>query len=221
MNMNNKKTIGIIGATGNMGSALSKSLARAGFPLLVYGRDREEVRSLMEELQGSKSSSKIQDKPSIQDVTKEADVIILAVPYQAERELANQMRDLVTQKIVVSISNPLNDTYDALVTDPDTSAAEELQKALPDATVVKSFNTVFAADYAQPDIDGKKVDAFIAGDDERAVEEMEEIVKAMGLNPLVAGSLSTSRTLENMQLLLIQLNMKNNYNWRAGWKILH
>jgi NADPH-dependent F420 reductase len=219
--MNNKKTIGIIGATGNMGSALSKSLARAGFPLLVYGRDREEVRSLMEELQGSKSSSKIQDKPSIQDVTKEADVIILAVPYQAERELANQMRDLVTQKIVVSISNPLNDTYDALVTDPDTSAAEELQKALPDATVVKSFNTVFAADYAQPDIDGKKVDAFIAGDDERAVEEMEEIVKAMGLNPLVAGSLSTSRTLENMQLLLIQLNMKNNYNWRVGWKILH
>jgi hypothetical protein len=24
-----------------------------------------------------------------------------------------------------------------------------------------------------------------------------------------------------MQLLLIQLGMKNNYNWLAGWKILH
>ena len=40
-------------------------------------------------------------------------------------------------------------------------------------------------------------------------------------NPLVAGDLAVSRTLENMQLLLIQLGMKYNYNWLAGWKILH
>lgn len=122
---------------------------------------------------------------------------------------------------MISIANPLNETYDGLVTDPDTSAAEELQRALPDAKVVKSFNTVFAADYANPNIDGKKVDAFVAGDDDEAVSMVSRVVESMGLNPLVAGKLSTSRTLENMQLLLIQLNMKNDYNWRAGWKVLH
>ena len=112
-------------------------------------------------------------------------------------------------------------SYDGLVTDPVKSAAEELQEALPGAKVVKSFNTVFAADYDQPNIDGKQIDAFVAGDDEDAVNQIAEIVKSMGLNPLVSGRLSTSRTLENMQLLMIQLNLRNNYNWLAGWKILH
>lgn len=219
--MKSNQTIAIVGATGNMGSALSKSLSRAGHPLLLYGREQKEVDALIDEIKKAGASQKVESKQSVRDLAKTADVIILAVPYQAEEELAKEIRDDVRGKVVISISNPLNESYDGLVTDPDTSAAEELQQALPDAKVVKSFNTVFAADYAQPNIDGKKVDAFVAGDDENAVNQISEIVRSMGLNPLVAGKLSTSRTLENMQLLLIQLNMKNDYNWRAGWKILH
>lgn len=211
-----KKTIAIVGATGNMGSALSKSLAKAGYPLLLHARENEKLNLLKKEL-----GSSVSVKDSIGDLARNADILILAVPYQAEAEVAEQIGNAADGKVVVSISNPLNDSYDALVTDPDTSAAEELQKLLPNATVVKSFNTVFAADYAQPDIAGKKIDAFVAGDDDSAVNQISDVVGNMGLNPLVAGKLSTSRTLENMQLLLIQLNMKNNYNWRAGWKILH
>ena len=217
--MNNEQTIGIIGV-GNMGSAISKSLAKVGYPLLLNAPHPEKVEALMKEINRA-GSEKVEQKTSVKDVGKAADIIILAVPYQAESELANELRDVVKGKIVISIANPLNDTYDGLLTDPDTSAAEELQRALPDAKVVKSFNTVFAADYANPNIDGKKVDAFVAGDDDEAVRQISEVVQSMGLNPLVAGKLSTSRTLENMQLLLIQLNMKNDYNWRAGWKVLH
>lgn len=213
--MNNKQTIAIVGV-GNMGSAISKSLAKAGYPLLLNAPNPEKVKSLMEEIKNSGSSEKVEHKTSVKDLGKAADIIILAVPYQAESELAGELRDVAKGKIVISISNPLNETYDGLVTDPDTSAAEELQQALPDAKVVKSFNTVFAADYANPNIDGKKVDAFVAGDDDDAVNRISEVVQSMGLNPLIAGKLSTSRTLENMQLLLIQLNMKNDYNWRAG-----
>ena len=217
--MNNEQTSGIIGV-GNMGSAISKSLAKAGYPLLLNAPHPEKVEALMKEINRS-GSEKVEQKTSVKDVGKAADIIILAVPYQAESELANELRDVVKGKIVISIANPLNDTYDGLLTDPDTSAAEELQRVLPDAKVVKSFNTVFAADYENPNIDGKKVDAFVAGDDDEAVRQISEVVQSMGLNPLVAGKLSTSRTLENMQLLLIQLNMKNDYNWRAGWKVLH
>jgi hypothetical protein len=68
---------------------------------------------------------------------------------------------------------------------------------------------------------GKQVDAFIAGNDEEALQTVSELVSTAGFNPIVAGDLSVSRTLENMQLLLIQLGMKYNYNWLAGWKILH
>ena len=108
-----------------------------------------------------------------------------------------------------------------LVTTPASSAAEELQKLLPDSKVVKAFNTTFAGDFAQPVIDGKQVDAFIAGNDETSVRTVAELVKTAGFNPIIAGDLPVSRTLENMQLLLMQLGSKYNYNWLAGWKILH
>ena len=151
----------------------------------------------------------------------EADIIILAVPFEAEKEIAAKIKEVANQKIVISIANPLNETYDGLVTPPDSSAAEELQKLLPHSKVIKAFNTTFAADFSTPVIDGKQVDAFIAGNDEEALETVKELVGTAGFNPIVAGSLSVSGTLERMQLLLIQLGMKYNYNWLAGWKILH
>ena len=145
----------------------------------------------------------------------------MAIPYNAEKEVAERIKAFANQKIVISIANPLNETYNGLVTTPDTSAAEELQKLLPHAKVVKAFNTTFAADFSSPVIDGKQVDAFIAGNDEDATSTVAELVATVGFNPIIAGNLSVSRTLENMQLLLIQLGMKYNYNWLAGWKILH
>ncbi|MFL5774538.1 MAG: NADPH-dependent F420 reductase, partial [Flavisolibacter sp.] len=87
--------------------------------------------------------------------------------------------------------------------------------------VIKAFNTTFAADFNTPVINGKRVDAFIAGNDEEALKTVSQLVSDAGFNPVIAGELHVSRTLENMQLLLIQLGIKNNYNWLAGWKILH
>ena len=135
--------------------------------------------------------------------------------------IAEKIKEVANQKIVISIANPLNQTYDGMVTAPDSSAAEELQKLLPHSKVIKAFNTTFAADFATPVIDGKQADAFIAGNDEEAVQTVTELVKTAGFNPIVAGPLSVSGTLERMQLLLIQLGTKYNYNWLAGWKILH
>src|SRR5688500_5116476 len=155
------------------------------------------------------------------DASWEADIIIAAVPFEAEIEVAEKIKEVANQKIVISIANPLNASYDGLVTAPDTSAAEELQKLLPNAKVVKAFNTTFAADFATPVIDGRQVDSFLAGNDEESLQTVSELVKTAGFNPIVAGELPVSRILENMQFLLIRLAMKYNYNWLAGWKILH
>jgi predicted dinucleotide-binding enzyme len=122
---------------------------------------------------------------------------------------------------VISIANPINKDMSGSVLPPGTSAAEELQKLLPDSKVVKAFNTTFAADFSQPIIDGRQVDCFIAGNNEAAMKTVAELVKTAGFNPIIAGDLSVSRTLESMQILLMQLTMKYNYNWHAGWKILH
>jgi 8-hydroxy-5-deazaflavin:NADPH oxidoreductase len=216
-----KQIIAIIGATGNMGSAISKSLAKGNYRLLLKANKKEDLDKLAEEIKKSNPSADVEAIACPTEASWEADIIILAVPFGAEKEIAGKIREVANQKIVISIANPLNETYNGLVTAPDTSAAEELQKLLPNSKVIKAFNTTFAADFSTPVIDGKQVDAFIAGNDEEALQTVSELVITAGFNPIVAGDLSVSKTLENMQLLLIQLGMKYNYNWLAGWKILH
>jgi predicted dinucleotide-binding enzyme len=82
------------------------------------------------------------------------------------------------------------------------SAAEELQHWLPNSKVVKAFNTTFADDFENPVIAGKRLDAFIAGDDEEVLITVSELVKTAGFNPIIAGDLTVSDTLERVQLLL-------------------
>ena len=219
--MQTKQTIAIIGATGNMGSAISKNLSKGNYRLLLRANDREKLEELVNEIKTANSSADIEGINCPVDESWEADIIIAAVPYEAEKDVAEKIRDVANQKIVISIANPLNETYDGLVTEPGTSAAEELQKLLPNSKVVKAFNTTFAADFSTPVIEGKKTDAFIAGNDEDAVQTVAGLVSTAGLNPINAGQLSVSGTLERMQLLMIQLGMKYNYEGLAGWKILH
>jgi 8-hydroxy-5-deazaflavin:NADPH oxidoreductase len=215
------QTIAIIGASGNMGSAIAKSLSKGNYRLLLCANDLDKVQAVADEIKSSNPAADVEAIDCTREASWEADIIIAAVPHAAEKEVAERIREVANQKIVISIANPLNDTYDGLVTAPDTSAAEELQKLLPNSKVIKAFNTTFAADFSTPVIDGKQADAFVAGNDDEALQRVNELVETAGFRPVVAGKLDVSGTLERMQLLLIQLNMKNNYNWLAGWKILH
>ena len=219
--MHTKQTIAIIGATGNMGSAIAKSLSKGHNHLLLCATDSEKLQHTANEIRTLHPGADVDMLDCTVEAGWEADIIILAVPFQAEKEIAEKIRKVANQKIVVSIANPMNGSFSGLVTPPGSSAAEELQKLLPNSKVVKAFNTTFAADFETPIIVGKQVDGFVAGSDEDAVQAVTELVKTAGFNPIVAGDLSVSGTLERMQLLLIQLGMKYNYNWLAGWKILH
>lgn len=204
-----------------MGSAISGALANGNYRLLLKAGKEEELTRLIKDIKASTASADVEAILCPTEACWEADIIILAVPFGAENEIAEKIKEVASQKIVISISNPLNETYDGLVTSPGTSAAEELQKILPNSKVVKAFNTTFASDFSTPVINDKQVDAFIAGNDEDALQNVAELVSTAGFNPVIAGNLAVSRTLESMQLLLIQLGMKYNYNWLAGWKILH
>lgn len=204
-----------------MGAAIAKALAKGNDRLLLISKEEEKLEVLKAAITNEHPLADVEGMSCAMHGSWEADIIILATPYEAQADIAEKIREVASQKIVISIANPLNTTYDALVTNPNKSAAEELQALLPHSKVVKAFNTTYAANFAQTVIAGKQVDAFIAGDNEAALETTAELVKTTGFNPIIAGKLSVSRTLEAMQLLLIQLTMKYNYNWLAGWKILH
>lgn len=219
--MQTKQTIAIIGAAGKMGSAIARSLSFGNYRLLLYSTDLAKSAAVVENIKITNPASEVEAILCNYNACWEADIIIMAVPYHAEKGIVEKIKDVANQKIVISITNPLNETFDGLLTAPNTSAAEELQFLLPHSKVIKAFNTTFAANFETPVIDGKITDSFIAGDDAQALETVAQLVSTAGFNPIIAGELAVSRTLEAMQLLLIRLGLKYKYDWLAGWKILH
>jgi NADPH-dependent F420 reductase len=215
-----KTTIAIIGATGNMGSGIARNLAKAGHHLLLAGSNQSKLGELVANIKSITPDAKVEALDCARESSWEADIVIPAVPYGAQKEVASRIKDVVTGKIVVSVVNPLNQTYDGLVTEPTTSAAEELAELLPHSKIVKAFNTIFAGDFTQPEMHGFAVDGFVAGDDEESVAIVSGLIQDAGFNPVIAGKLSMSRVLENMTLLLIGLSVRYNYQGHAGWKVL-
>lgn len=218
--MRTKQAITVIGAEGEMGSAITKSLSKGNYRILLYSTDPIKTVETIDAIKGENSFADIDLAADVLEACWEADIIILAVPYLAEKHITDLIRKVINQKIVISVSNPVNETVTGLQT-KNVSGAEELQKLLPNAKVVKAFNTVFPEDFERPVVNGTQIDCFIAGNDENALEVVYDLVKTAGFNPVIIGELSASKTLESMQLLLTQLTMEKKDKSIAGWKILH
>jgi 8-hydroxy-5-deazaflavin:NADPH oxidoreductase len=219
--MKTRQVVAVIGASGKLGSALARTLSKGNYRILLHSSKTHKVECLRNEIKSEYSSADIDIVDDYVEIGWEADAVILAVPYSAEKEVAERMKSVVNQKIIISVSNPLNDRYNGLLTSPGISAAEELQKLLPNSKVIKAFNTVLANDFKQPVIYGPQLDCFIAGNDEDALELVYDMVNTAGFHPVVAGDLSFSRTLESLQLLLFQHTIEKNYKRTAGGKLLH
>lgn len=211
-----KNTIAIIGATGLMGSALAGNLTKAGYPLLLMGRDHDRLNALAEEIKAF-GGSHVEAIGCAREAAWEADIILPAVPYAAQAEVADHIKAVAIGKIVISIINPFNQSFDGLMTAPGSSAAEELQHQLPNSKVVKAFNTNFAADLGR--IAGAPFDCFVAGED-YAAGAISQLVKDAGFNPVIAGKLEASRTLESMMLMLYGLSQRCGQNSNVSWKVL-
>lgn len=217
--MQTRQTVAIIGATGKMGKAIAKSICNGNYRLLLFSRSIEKSGELADELN---SIQEINDTEAIDcsfNACWEADIIILAIPYLAEAEVAEKIRDVATQKVVISISNPVNRIGSSLTTPPGTSAGEELQELLPYSKIIKAFNTNIPDDFKREEKLDMSADCFLAGNDPRALELVSELVKATGLSPKITGELSASQTLEQMHLLLVKLLAENKLKSPPHWNL--
>lgn len=199
--------IGIIGA-GNVGQALAKASVRAGHTVTITASHADEVGRVAAELGATAASSNT-------DVIADADVVILAVPFDAVQGIADELGSRLDGKVLVDVSNRFSpEQLDGL------SNAELIQGMAPNAKVVKAFNTVFASHQADPVIDDIQLDGFIAGDDSAAKQQVLAMVASLGFRPIDTGPLAMARALEGMGMLNISLNMTNNWSWQTGWKLL-
>lgn len=153
--------------------------------------------------------------------TVNGDVVVLAVPYPALKDIVAQYGDQLAGKVVVDITNPLNfETFDSLVVAADSSAAAELASALPSSKVVKAFNTNFAATLGSKTVGSNQTTVLIAGDDTDAKNRLADAVKAGGVDAVDAGSLARARELEAIGFLQLALAAGEKIQWTSGFALV-
>jgi NADPH-dependent F420 reductase len=208
----------IIGA-GNMGRGIGTRAAAGGHSVTFLDANPETAEKAAADV---KASAKNGAKVSATSLDAElGDVVVLAVWYGTNIEIAKQLGTKLAGKVVVDIANPLNSTYDGLATAPDSSSAEDLAKAVAaGAKVVKAFNTTFAGTLLAGQVAGQPLDVFIAGDDADAKGKVSQLVKDGGMRAIDAGPLHRARQIEAMQLLQITLQGALGTNWGSAIKIL-
>ncbi len=200
----------IIGA-GNMGRGIGTRFIAGGHKVTFVDANPETAQKAAADL---KAESATLDAPL-------GDVVVLAVWYGTNIEIAKQLGSKLAGKVVVDIANPLNSTYDGLATAADSSSAEDLAKALvAGAKVVKAFNTTYAGTLVAGEVAGQKLDVFIAGDDADAKAKVIQLVTDGGMRAIDAGPLHRARQIEGMQLLHITLQGSLGTNWGSALKIL-
>jgi 8-hydroxy-5-deazaflavin:NADPH oxidoreductase len=174
--------IAIIGK-GKVGRALAEGLQRAGHEIRFATTDPREP---------------------VGPAAEWGDVVILAVPWIAHKEIAKTAGKYLDGKTVVDVSNILTPNFE-LAIGFSTSGAEELQKLLPRAKVVKAFNTLFAESMRTGQLRGERLTVFAASDDSRAKDIVRQLAEGIGFEFVDAGPLKSARYLEPLGMLNITL----------------
>ncbi|MBC7881960.1 MAG: NAD(P)-binding domain-containing protein [Anaerolineae bacterium] len=206
--------IGIIGA-GNIATGLGKFWAKHGHELFFsYSRDAEKLKKAANSVDPSARFG----TPA--EATAFADVIVLAVPYNAVPD-ALSAAGVLNGKLLFSCVNPLKPDYSGLFVGTNTSGAEEIAKLAPGAKVVEglpAFAEVLHSDVRQ--IAGQQVTVFVSGDDSEAKQIVTRLLVECELEVIDAGPLWTARYVEPSMMLLVNLAYSQGFGGRVGFKFL-
>ncbi|WP_371158280.1 NADPH-dependent F420 reductase [Jannaschia sp. 2305UL9-9] len=191
--------VAILGA-GNVGTGLARALSTTRHGVVLAGRDPAKARKAAD---AAGSETHPVQSASLSDAIAQAEIVILALPFDAAEDLAKDHG--FAGKIVIDPTNPVKDDFSGLALGFDTSAAERIAAAAPEARVVKGFNTLFAQVYENgPDMGGTPVPVFLASDDDAAKQAAMRIAGDAGFDAVDSGPLSNARYLEPLAYLNIQ-----------------
>lgn len=190
--------IGIIG-TGDVGRALATGFTDADHDVVLGSRNPSGVTDTRVEVVTQAAAA------------HDGDVVVLAVPATAAVDIAESHREALAGTTVV---DPTNEYPQSTA---DTTVAERVAGAAPDAGVVKAFNTIGANRLAAPVVGGAPVTMFIAGDDPDRCETVATLADDVGFSPLVAGDLPAAEHLEDLGRFWIDLS--NAYGRDIGFEL--
>ena len=190
-----------MGSTTTDGSSDGRRrLTAAGHTVLLFDHNADKAANVAAQARDGQPgrASAAEDAEALA-----ADVVVLAIWYPGTVEYARANSAALSGKVVVDISNPLDDSFTGLTIDPTTSAAEQLAAALPVG-----------------ELDGTPSDTFVASDDDKAKATVLELLEGTGLRGLDAGKLSNARLLERLTAFGIELGQRYGLEFDFAFKYL-
>jgi 8-hydroxy-5-deazaflavin:NADPH oxidoreductase len=211
--------VGVLGR-GVVGQRLAAAFRERGHDVMIGTRDpgNEELQSwLAGEGAGVRAGT-------LADVAAFGELLVIAVlGNAAEDAIAQAGPERFAGKVVIDATNPLDFSHGPpprLAISGHDSLGEHIQRAVPDAKVVKAFNTIGNAYFANPNFAEGRATMFIAGDDEGAKATVGEILESFGWSPPVdIGGIEGSRELEAMCILWVKIGVRRGA-WDHGFKLL-
>jgi NADPH-dependent F420 reductase len=202
-------TIAVLGGTGREGSGLVLRWAQSGYRVLVGSRDRARATQKAAELNAVIGEDVIQGLDNV-DAAREADVVVLTVPYVAHEDILRSVEDVVQGKILVDVTVPIQPPAIRTVYIPEGKAASlEAQSLLGDGVrVVAAFHNVSANHL--PDLDHNiNCDVLVCGDDADAKNEVFQLVEAIaGARAVDAGPLANAVAVEALTPVLMYISKR-------------
>ena len=199
-------TVAVLGGTGKEGSGLAVRWALNGYRVLIGSRDAakaiEKCAELNREL-GGEYLTGVQNAAAAQV----ADIIVVSVPYSAQIDTIEGVRDYLSGKIVVDVTVPLAPPDIRTVHVPEGgSAVLNAQKLLgSDVRLVGAFQNVSAEKLRNPDTE-VDCDVLVCSDHDDAKAEVIKLVEAAGMRGIDAGPLANSAAAEALTPVLLYIN---------------
>ncbi len=194
--------IGVLG-TGEVGRTLATGFHSAGHEVMMAGRTEEKARAWAVEHSGARAGA-------YAEAAGFAELVVLSVSGAVAVDVLTSVSGQVGGKVVIDTTNPLSFPEDKpmelLVANTD-STAEQLQRAVPAARVVKAFNMMNSKVMVNPGMfDGDHV-ACIAGNDTRAREVVRSLLETdFGWKTVLElGDITAARGMESWMHLWLKL----------------
>jgi 8-hydroxy-5-deazaflavin:NADPH oxidoreductase len=191
--------IGIIGS-GNMGGSLAKLWAEKGHKILLTSTSPEQTAQVAKSIGENVSTG------STADAVSYGDVVVFAFPYESLNDVISKGGSF-KNKIVIDLINPITPDIKGLLLGFSTSASEEIEKRIPEAKVVKAFNTISAPVVKSGKIkfNGVAPDVYFCGNDEESKGVVMNLIQDIGFEAIDSGPLTNARYLEPIAEFVIQL----------------
>jgi len=210
------RSIGIIGGTGPEGKGLAARFAQAGFEVLVGSRSAERGEEAATEIR-ERAGGAIRGAANADAAT--AEVVVVTVPYAGQADTLSALKDQLAGKIVISTVVPM--AFEAgkvsMIPVEAGSAAEEMQRLLPDSKVVGAYQNLAARKLFDVE-HGLDADVIVTSNDREALREVIQLTEQVpGLRGVNGGPLSCSHYVEAITTLLVHIN--RNYKTETTVKI--